>query len=118
MYLRQGAYLLHGDYYPASWLKTAKGIQIIDPEFCCYGLREFDVAVFIAHLHLTKQPQAIIDSVLTNYYDAKGLNMAVLHQFIAVEIMRRLIGLAQLPLKMDLGDKAKLLQFAYTLIMK
>jgi 5-methylthioribose kinase len=32
--------------------------------------------------------------------------------------MRRLIGLAQLPLKMDLKTKARLLQFAENLILK
>jgi 5-methylthioribose kinase len=37
--------------------------------------------------------------------------------FIGVEIMRRLIGLAQLPLKMDLKTKGELMQFAHTLIV-
>jgi 5-methylthioribose kinase len=38
--------------------------------------------------------------------------------FIGVEIMRRLIGLAQLPLKMDLKTKSELVQFARTLFVK
>jgi 5-methylthioribose kinase len=41
LYLSKGKYLLHGDYYPGSWFKTADG-KVIDPSFF-YGLREFDL---------------------------------------------------------------------------
>lgn len=117
LYLSKGNYLQHGDYYPGSWLKTENGIKIIDPEFCYYGLREFDLGVLMAHLYLTKQKQSIIDNIITDYYAYPELNSAVLNGFIGVEIMRRLIGLAQLPLKMDLADKEQLMQFAYNLIV-
>ena len=117
LYLSKGKYLLHGDYYPGSWLKTENGIKIIDPEFCYYGLREFDLGVLMAHLYLTKQKQPIIDTVITDYYAYSELNSAILNGFIGVEIMRRLIGLAQLPLKMDLKTKEELMQFAYNLIV-
>ncbi len=33
LYLQDGLYLLHGDYFPGSWLQTDHGIKIIDPEF-------------------------------------------------------------------------------------
>ena len=117
LYLSKGNYLQHGDYYPGSWLKTENGIKIIDPEFCYYGLREFDLGVLMAHLYLTKQKQPIIDTVILDYYAYSELNSAVLNGFIGVEIMRRLIGLAQLPLKMDLKTKEELMQFAYNLIV-
>jgi len=74
--------------------------------------------VFIAHLYLTKQNQNIIDKVFVNYDTYSELNVTILTGFIGVEIMRRLIGLAQLPLKMDLKDKEELMQFAYNLIVK
>jgi len=118
VYLSKGKYLLHGDYYPGSWLKTEDGIKIIDPEFCFYGLREFDLGILIAHLHLSKQKQNIIDSVVDYYYSPTELNSSILNQFTGVEIMRRLIGLAQLPLKMKLEDKNQLMQLAYNLIVK
>jgi 5-methylthioribose kinase len=41
-----------------------------------------------------------------------------LNGFISFEIMLRLIGLAQLPLKMELKTKGELMQFAHTLIVK
>jgi 5-methylthioribose kinase len=118
LYLSKGKYLLHGDYYPGSWLKTETEIKIIDPEFCYYGSREFDLGVLMAHLYLTKQKQSTIDYVISDYYASSELNSSILNGFIGVEIMRRLIGLAQLPLKMDLKTKGELMQFAHKLIMK
>lgn len=118
LYLSKGNYLLHGDYYPGSWLKTENGIKIIDPEFCYYGSREFDLGVLLAHLYLTKQKQSIIDAVSKQYEGYTEFDSAILNGFIGVEIMRRLIGLAQLPLKMDLKTKGELMQFAQSLIIK
>ena len=37
LYLAGGPCLLHGDYFPGSWLSTAAGLKIIDPEFCFFG---------------------------------------------------------------------------------
>jgi 5-methylthioribose kinase len=110
--------LLHGDYYPGSWLKTDTGIKIIDPEFCHYGSREFDLGVLMAHLYLTRQDQYIIDAVSEIYTGFYDLNISILNGFVGIEIMRRLIGLAQLPLKMDLKTKSELMKFAHKLIMK
>ena len=38
LYLGIGRTLVHGDYYPGSWLKTKTGVKIIDPEFSHYRL--------------------------------------------------------------------------------
>ncbi|NJN52045.1 MAG: phosphotransferase [Gammaproteobacteria bacterium] len=44
--------LLHGDFYPGSWLHAADdSVRIIDPEFGFLGCAEFDVGVLLAHLH-------------------------------------------------------------------
>ncbi|SEA67194.1 5-methylthioribose kinase [Flavobacterium gillisiae] len=118
LYLSKGKYLLQGDYYPGSWLKTADGIKVIDPEFCFYGLREFDLGVFLAHMYLTQQKESTITFIKENYYSFEELNTTILNGFIGTEIMRRLIGLAQLPLKMELKTKAALLAFARDLILK
>lgn len=118
LYLSKGKYLLHGDYYPGSWLKTADGIKVIDPEFCYYGSREFDLGVLIAHLYLAQQDENLLSIVVTEYDSYTDLNLEILNGFIGVEIMRRLIGLAQLPLQMDLGTKKDLLAIARTLILK
>jgi 5-methylthioribose kinase len=118
LYLSKGKYLLHGDYYPGSWLKTADGSKVIDPEFCFYGLREFDLGVLLAHLYLTQQEESVIALVKEKYHSYEELNTTILNGFIGAEIMRRLVGLAQLPLKMDLKTKAVLLEFAKDLILK
>ncbi|WP_026708013.1 phosphotransferase [Flavobacterium frigidarium] len=118
LYLSKGKYLLHGDFYPGSWLKTNSGIKIIDPEFCFYGMREFDLGVFIAHLYLTQQDPNTVAYIKEHYTAFNDLNFTILNGFIGTEIMRRLIGLAQLPLKMDLETKGALLIFAQNLIIE
>ncbi len=107
LYLQDGAALLHGDYFPGSWLQTAAGVRVIDPEFCFFGLPEFDVGVLLAHLHLAQQPSALIAQALQRY-EAR-LDEALVWKFAGVEIMRRLLGVAQLPLDAGLPEKARLL---------
>ncbi|MCP9768266.1 aminoglycoside phosphotransferase [Lacihabitans sp. LS3-19] len=116
-YLEDGPCLLHGDYYPGSFLKTNFGVKIIDPEFCFYGLAEFDLGVLIAHLKLSQQSQEIVDAALEKYEKGQDFEMKLLNQFVGVEILRRIIGLAQLPLSLTLDEKKILLKEAYGLIM-
>ena len=116
LYLENNNFLLHGDYYPGSWLKTAESVKIIDPEFCFYGLREFDLGVLIAHLHLSEQDEKLINLIENEYIAYKNLDLHILNAFIGIEIMRRIIGLAQLPLTMNIETKKNLLAFAATLI--
>ncbi|MCY7290983.1 MAG: phosphotransferase, partial [Ferruginibacter sp.] len=116
-YLEEGDILLHGDFYPGSWLQTNTGIKVIDPEFCFYGCAEFDVGVMIAHCYLSAQPQNIIETILKTYKKKDDFNLPLLHQFIGIEIMRRIVGLAQLPLVSTLQTKERLLQKSYELIM-
>ena len=115
-YLADGNHLLHGDFYLGSFLKTKQGVKIIDPEFCFYGPAEFDLGVLTAHLMLAKQSEETIKTVYETY--GRVENPRLVDQFTGVEIMRRLIGLAQLPLSIGLLDKEELLEQAYELIMK
>ncbi|MBC3783742.1 phosphotransferase [Spirosoma utsteinense] len=108
--------LLHGDYYPGSWLQTADGTKIIDPEFCFYGPAEFDLGVMVAHLMMAEQPPTVLHTVLTTYQSGSGFDEQLRKQFTGIEIMRRLIGLAQLPLSLSLGTKRDLLDEAYSLL--
>jgi len=109
--------LLHGDYYPGSWLRTpdgqlTAGIKVIDPEFCFYGPAEFDLGVMVAHLHLSEQPDSIIEAAQTQYNRSPGFDEQLLRKFTGVEMIRRLIGLAQLPLSLSLKKKVELLALA------
>ena len=116
-YLESGKTLLHGDFYPGSWFNCNGQIKIIDPEFCYFGHAEFDLAVLIAHLHLTKHNDNAIEFVKKSYLNYNSLNHKLLNGFVGTEIVRRLIGLAQLPLKMELCDKKLLLEKAKKLII-
>ncbi len=116
IYLTQGHFLLHGDFYPGSWVKSRDGLKVIDPEFCFYGPLEFDLGVMMAHLIMTKQEAAVQNSIYKNYQSSKTVDKKLLQQFIGVEIMRRLIGLAQLPLALDIRAKKELLAYARQLI--
>ncbi len=116
-YLANGRHLLHGDFYPGSWLKTGNQIKIIDPEFCFYGRPEFDIAILIAHLTMTDHDEQTIDEVKQQYLPTVGFNFRLVQQFSSLEIMRRLIGLAQLPLQLSLAKKESLLKQAYQVLM-
>lgn len=114
-YLAKGNTLIHGDYYPGSWMTRKNHIYIIDPEFSFMGFAEFDLGVLAAHCVMATMDLAILNKIKTLYiFD---LNEGLLKQIAGIEIMRRLIGLAQLPIKRSLDEKKHLLNLAYALIM-
>ena len=118
LYLQDGDTLLHGDFFPGSWLQTAQGLKVIDPEFCFFGAAEFELGVMLAHLHLTGQPAAVIDRLWQSYQPSSAnWQPALVEQFAGVEIMRRLIGVAQLPLPANLAHKQDLLQRSLRMVM-
>ncbi len=117
VYQQDGKTLLHGDYFPGSWLKTPNGVRIIDPEFGFFGPAEFDAGVILAHLHLSNQDANQISFFYKSYQPQKEFDPALMQAFAGVEIMRRLIGIAQLPLPCDLQNKAALLEIAHNLVM-
>lgn len=105
-----GGVLLHGDLYPGSWLTTPQGLFVIDPEFCWIGPREWDLGVLIAHLRLSSQAEDAPARLIARYADP--VDRALANRIAGIEIMRRLIGVAQLPLTIDLAAKAALLEEA------
>jgi 5-methylthioribose kinase len=114
-YLSKGKTLLHGDYYPGSWLKVGTDLKVIDPEFCFFGCAEYDFGVMVAHLKMAQIEDNIIENAL-KLYSNKGFNKDLATQFTGMEIMRRIIGLAQLPLDLTLNERAVLLKEAYMMI--
>lgn len=115
-YLATGDTLLHGDFFPGSVLLTAEGIKVIDPEFCFFGDAEFDVGVLLAHLTLAGQSPALIEQGLGHYTariaDALPFSTPLCWHYAGVEILRRLLGLAQLPLTLELSAKQALVATA------
>ena len=117
LYLQDGKSLLHGDYFPGSWLKTKDGVKIIDPEFCHFGHPEFEIGVLIAHLKMADQTEEIIQKALAIYQQNAPLNENLRRKFTAVEILRRILGLAQLPLEIDLNKRKELLEESRQIIL-
>lgn len=118
IYLEEnGEKLLHGDYYPGSWLRTSKGIKIIDPEFCFHGRPEFELGVTIAHLKLAQQTNSIMKDLFVYYHFDSQFDGSLFTKFAGMEMIRRLIGLAQLPLDLDLQERLDMLDEAYDLVI-
>lgn len=114
-YLSAGTTLLHGDYYPGSWMQQQETLYIIDPEFSFVGDAYYDVGVFVAHLIIATGNINKLDWVLDNY--GLPIDRKKVQQLAGIEIMRRLIGLGQLPLKRTLAEKKELLELAKGLIL-
>ena len=109
--------LLHGDFFPGSWLDSDRGLRVIDPEFSFFGPPEFDVGVLLAHLYLSRQSQEIIHTVGRDYVADDRFDWQLADQFAGVEIMRRLIGVAQLPIQASLEVKQALLALSERLVL-
>ncbi len=114
-YLSPGRTLLHGDYYPGSWMTEADNLYVIDPEFAFAGFAEFDLGVMTAHLIIATGKKGYLNQVYDKYQGEA--NKKLMGQVAGIEIIRRLIGLAQLPLERDIGEKRKLLKKARKLIL-
>jgi 5-methylthioribose kinase len=105
-YLADGPCLLHGDYFPGSWLRTAAGPRVIDPEFCFYGDPEVDAGCALAHLALARQDPGLATRFRARYGACDEARTA---RFAAAEIARRLLGVAQLPIAPSDGWRAAIL---------
>lgn len=102
--------VLHGDFYPGSWLRSAAGLRVIDPEFTFVGDPAFDRGVVVAHLLLSAHPRAIVDWAA---HEAPAGTRA----WAGVEVMRRLLGVAQLPLTAGLRTKTMWIDRARSWVM-
>ena len=114
-YLKRGSTLLHGDFYPGSWMQMDNEIFIIDPEFSFIGDLEFDIGVFIAHIIITTLKEEYLNDIIDDY--SKSVDKELVKYYTAIEVIRRIIGLAQLPLNLSLDEKEKLLNFSKNLLL-
>ncbi len=114
----RGVCLIHGDYFPGSWLRARQGVYVIDPEFCFYGPPEWDLGVMTAHLYFAGQSPSSINRLFSRYAERASVDRSLALQFAVVEIMRRLIGVAQLPAKFGLERQTELLQLSRALVLE
>ncbi|MGJ3243465.1 MAG: phosphotransferase [Opitutales bacterium] len=117
-YLTDGPCLLHGDFFPGSWYRGRGGLRIIDPEFGHMGQPAFDLGVLVAHWTFIGQGDLQGETVLQAYGEAGGpdVDAARVRQLAAVEVLRRLLGVAQLPLEADLSQRRAWIQSARALL--
>lgn len=117
IYLEGGGPLLHGDYYPGSWLKTETGFRVIDPEFCFCGPREYDLGVLGAHWIFCggQANEKTIDRVCG---DSAQISRPLIFGFAGAELIRRLIGVGQLPLEADLSRRIEWLECGVRFLRK
>lgn len=118
VYLADGKQLLHGDFFPGSFLKTPCGPRVIDPEFAYFGRSEFDPAVFLAHLLLGRQNPSSIDQFLRHYQPPPTHDENLMLQLAGAEVMRRLIGYAQLPLGYGTEQRKHLLEISRQMVLR
>lgn len=108
--------LLHGDYFPGSWLTDGRVVHVIDPELCFPGSPAFDYGVMAAHLILAGAQPAV--RTVAAAASGAGCDRALTAGVAGVEIMRRLLGVAQLPrLTRNLAEKRALLQISRALVV-
>lgn len=115
-YMQNSTTLIHGDFYPGSWMMGKSGLKIIDPEFSFAGDPEFDLGIMAAHLRLAGT--AIDSYTLMEQHYTNPLKIDLIKQWEGVEIIRRLIGVAQLPLIISLKAKEVLLNHATQQILQ
>lgn len=99
VYLADGDALVHGDLYPGSVLVRDGQLFVLDAEFGFFGDPSFDRGVLAAHLVLSGQDDRLVARALAGA-------PARARAFAGVEILRRLLGVAQLPLDADLSTRA------------
>jgi len=116
-YLEDGTSLLHGDFYPGSWLSTPQGPMIIDAEFAFFGPPEFDVGVYLAHRLLAGADRSGAEEALRSYPAPAHFDPALAWRFAGVEVLRRLLGVAQLPLTGDLECRRRWVTLGRRLVL-
>lgn len=117
------ARLLHGDYYPGSFLRKKSRSDepldqreqffVIDPEFCFVGPAEFDLGVLLAHSIFCGHSQSDAAQLIrSGYGSSDSIDARLWQSYAGMEIIRRLLGVAQLPLDADLNQKREWIAIA------
>jgi 5-methylthioribose kinase len=116
-YLSTGQQLIHGDFYPGSWLDSKDGFKVIDPEFSFIGHAEYDLGIMIGHCKMSRVTEEMIKEFISDYDYSEAFDKEYMWQIAGIEIIRRLIGLAQLPVDLTLEEKKVLLGWALRKMM-
>ena len=111
-YLTDGHTLIHGDFFPGSWLQRGSEIIVIDPEFAFTGHSIFDVSVAMAHFKMAGCSSDIAETFLSIYQSKIPVDETLLKALSGIEILRRILGVAQLPLTARIAEKVRWIEEA------
>jgi len=113
--------LLHGDFFPGAWFLSNGSLRIIDPEFSFVGPPEVDIGCMFGHLTLCGHSDETLEELKKLYCELnpRPLNDKLIEQLRGIEIVRRIIGIAQQPLHgVDIATRAALLEKGRRLILQ
>lgn len=132
-FLGAGSCLVHGAFHPANWLLLPNGdVRVVDPQYSSPGDPEFDLGTALAHLLLARQPVEVVATFLSAATGAEetgregpadteeveaGVDRPLVARYAGAEIVRRLLGGAQLPLEAEGGFRRGLLETARTAVL-
>jgi len=115
---RSDPVLLHGDFYPGGWLTDShNNLRVIDAEFCFIGPAEFDLGVTLAHLVFAGTSWQEANQACSHYQAPPNFEPQLCEGFAGMEIIRRLLGVAQLPLVASTAQKIDWLSQARELVV-
>ena len=91
-FLEGSGALLHGDFRPARWMPSPRGLRVLGPGLGTAGPAALDLGFFVAHLLLAGQPHALISSVLQRYRRGASVDVAEVSACVGLEILRGRLG--------------------------
>ena len=65
---------------------------------------------------MARQPESTLAAIPRLYEKPAGFSETLYQQYTGIEIIRRLLGLAQLPIQLDLAEKEALLENARAML--
>lgn len=96
-YLEGSGALLHGDFRPARWMPSPRGLRVLASGLATAGPAALDVGFFVAHLLLAGQPHEAVVSVLHRYRRAASIDIAELSACVGLEMIRGRLGADPVP---------------------
>jgi 5-methylthioribose kinase len=96
-FLEGSGTLLHGDFRPARWMPSPRGLRVLSPGLASTGPAALDLGYFVAHLMLAGQPHALVSGVLSRYRRDTAVDLMDVSACVGLEIIRGRLGRDPVP---------------------
>ena len=103
--------LLHGDFRPARWLPSPRGLRVLAPGLATAGPAALDLGFFVAHLLLAAQPHEVVVGALQRYRRAASVDLAEVSACVGLEIIRGRLGVS--PVRPDASPERLVAELEY-----